>query len=87
MPPPSIDTATGLHRVNALRGLIAAALRDGVDPEAMRLKLTVRDAATLKRHPAVGVHEIAFADGEMRFLGVRVSEGGVPQSELERTAA
>ena len=48
----------------------------------MTLRLTYGDASLLKRDRALGVSDISFAGGSMRVLGVRVEEGGVPESEL-----
>jgi len=64
------------------REQIERAEADGVARETMTLRLTYGDASLLKRDQALGVSDINFAGGAMRFLGVRVEEGGVPQSEL-----
>jgi hypothetical protein len=71
------------RRIQKLRDLIATAERDGVKPAAMLLHLTLGDASEIKRDSSVAVHEISFKNGEMRFLGVKVSEGGVSVSRLE----
>lgn len=78
-----IPAQTGAARVKELRDWIDAADRQGAQRCDLVLRLTARDAAMLKRHPSVGVDEIAFAAGEMRFLGVKVEEGGVSTSSLE----
>jgi len=72
------------HRSPAVRfrEQIERAEADGVARETMTLRLTYRDASLLKRDRALCVSDINFADGVMRFLGVRVEEGGVPESEL-----
>jgi len=75
------------RRINKLRELIAAAERDGVGAKKMVLRLTLGDAAELKRDRSVATHEISFSKGEMRFLGVKVVEGGISVSSLDRTAA
>ena len=51
------------------------------------LRLTLRDANLLTRDPLTPVADIQFADGVMRFLGVRVERGGVTVSALESGAA
>ena len=65
-----------------LRQQIEKAEAEGLDRAGMMLKLTHADASSLKRDPEVPMADISFADGVMRFLGVRVVEGGVAQSEL-----
>ncbi len=74
------------RRINKLRALIAAAASDGVGPKAMLLRLTLGDAAELKRDRSVATHEISFVNGEMRFLGVKVIEGGISVSSLDCSA-
>ncbi|MFZ5671109.1 MAG: hypothetical protein ACOY4K_16595 [Pseudomonadota bacterium] len=69
------------------RAAIAAAGNEGAAPRDMVLRVTHRDAALLKLSPAVGLDEISFADGEMRFLGVRVEIGAVTVSALGAPAA
>jgi hypothetical protein len=73
-------------RIKQLRQWIAAAELDGHVVGDMLLRLTCSDAAAVKRHPDVAVHEVSFAMGEMRFMGVRVQEGAVTTSVLELTA-
>jgi hypothetical protein len=86
MPPaPPPKNYNDASRVKEVRDWIAAAQRDGVAEADMILRLTSRDAAALKRSPAVATNEIAFAAGEMRFLGVKVQEAGVKDSLLDRT--
>lgn len=50
--------------------------------EQMTLRLTLGDASLIKRDSTLAVSDISFADGIMRFLGVRIEEGGVTESEL-----
>ena len=83
-PPPSPLRASPDSR---FRGQIQAAVADGVAPEDMTLRLTLRDASLLSRDPKIPVADISFAGGVMRFLGVRVEQGGVPASVLERREA
>jgi hypothetical protein len=66
------------------RGQIEAAVADGVPTEEMTLKLTLRDASRLTRDPKTPVADISFANGTMRFLGVKIEQGGVAESVLER---
>ena len=75
------------RRIQKLRDLIAAAERDGSKPGSMLLRLTLGDASELKRDRSVATHEISFKDGEMRFLGVKVEEGGVSLSSLDKSPA
>lgn len=81
--PTTAAPSTEAARIQRLRDWIAAAVRDGADTSSLVLKLTHRDSAALKRHPSVQAGEIAFASGVMTFLGVRVIEGGVADSQLE----
>ena len=50
--------------------------------EEMMLRLTYGDASLLKRDRTLDVADISFAGGAMRFLGVKVEEGGAAESEL-----
>jgi len=70
------DTIVGL------REAIADADGQGADRADLTLHLTHRDAALLKRSPAVAMEEISFLGGEMRFLGVKVEVGSVTVSSL-----
>lgn len=67
-----------------LRADIEAALSDGVGHEDMTLKLTLGDVSRLKCDADIAVSDISFAGGEMRFMGVRIEQGGVPASILSR---
>ena len=67
------------------RAEIEQALADGFACEGMRLRLTLGDASLLKRDASLSVSDISFAAGIMRFLGVRIEEGGVERSELVRS--
>jgi hypothetical protein len=69
------------------RKLIEAAVADGVAPDDMTLRLTLRDANLLSRDPSTPVADISYAGGAMRFLGVRIEKGGVPDSTLDRGTA
>jgi hypothetical protein len=84
--PAEASTNPQAVRIKQLRQWIAAAELDGYLPGDMLLRLTCSDAAALKRHPDVAVHEVSFAMGEMRFMGVKVQEGAVTNSVLELSA-
>lgn len=71
-------------RIQRLRDLIADAQKDGVKPSKLLLRLTLGDAIEIKRDASVAVDEISFKDGEMRFLGIKVAEGGVTVSSIDR---
>ncbi|MDB5438704.1 MAG: hypothetical protein JWM33_1131 [Caulobacteraceae bacterium] len=54
----------------------------GVARDAMLLRLTLGDAHKIKRDPELAVTDVGFQDGFMRFLGVKVEQGGLPVSNL-----
>jgi hypothetical protein len=66
------------------RSEIEAAEAEGVSREHMTLRLTLSDVSALKRDRDLPVTDISFADGVMRYLGVKVEPGGVPESVLDR---
>jgi hypothetical protein len=70
-----------------LREAIEKAEQDGVDREDMTLRLTLRDVSDLKRDRTIAIEDISFAGGVMRFLGVKVTSGGVEASTLDRGEA
>ncbi len=65
------------------RPQIAAALADGAIVDDMTLRLTLNDASRLSRDRDIPVADISFTGGVMRYLGVRVEKGGVPESILD----
>lgn len=67
-----------------LRAAVATAEAEGVPTKNLTLHLTFRDESLLKRSPLVQVSEIAFKDGEMRFLGVKVVAAPEGVSFLEK---
>ena len=69
------------------RGLIESAVAEGLAAEDMTLRLTHGDVLKLKRDRDIPIADISFAKGEMRLLGVRVQEGGVAASSLDRGGA
>jgi len=82
---PPVKPAARKSPAVRFRAEIEQAVADGFACEDMRLRLTLGDASLLKRDPSLAVSEISFADGSMRFLGVRIEEGGVERSELIRS--
>jgi hypothetical protein len=66
------------------RNQIAAAEADGVHRDDMTLRLTLSDVTALKRDRDLPVADISFAGGVMRYLGVKIEQGGVPESVLDR---
>lgn len=68
------------------RKQIEAAEADGVKRDDMLLRLTLSDVSHLKRDRDLAVTDISFKDGVMRYLGVRVEQGGVTDSALDLTS-
>ncbi|MGH7025301.1 MAG: hypothetical protein ACREEB_17170 [Caulobacteraceae bacterium] len=66
------------------RGEIEKAEADGVARGDMTLRLTFGDVSQLKRDHEIALEDISFADGTMRFLGVKVEPGGIAVSILDR---
>jgi hypothetical protein len=54
----------------------------GVDRSDMTLRLTLGDTNTLRRDRDLPIADISFVGGVMRYLGVAIDQGGVPQSSL-----
>ena len=52
----------------------------------MVLRLTLNDATALRRDRTLAVSDLSFTGGVMRYLGVKVEQGGVPESTLDRGA-
>ena len=65
---------------------IEAAEADGSHRDDMTLRLTLNDVTALKRDPTLPIADISFTGGVMRYLGVKVEQGGVPESVLDRGA-
>ncbi len=61
---------------------IEKAKAEGTDLSTLVLKLTLGDGAKLKRDPNISTADVSFANGEMRYLGVKVIEGGAATSVL-----
>ena len=68
------------------RKQIEAALAEGATVEDLTLRLTHGDVVKLKRDPSIPLADISFAGGVMRFMGVKVEQGGVPASALDTRA-
>jgi hypothetical protein len=66
------------------RAEIEKAEAEGVARADMTLRLTLNDVNQLRRDRTLPVADISFAGGEMRYLGVKVEQGGVPESVLTR---
>lgn len=66
---------------------IASAVASGSPTESLLLNLTLMDASKLKRDRQVAMEDICFSGGEMRFLGVRVKQGGIASSTLQLEGA
>lgn len=66
---------------------IQDALTEGATVGDMTLRLTLGDARRLRRDADVPLEAISYHDGAMHFLGVKVVEGGVEASVLERPEA
>lgn len=81
--PSTISTKPGASPDRRFRERIETAVAGGTNPEDMVLHLTLRDVSLLSRDPAVPVTDISYANGVMRFLGVRIEKGGVAVSALE----
>ena len=81
---PPVTSTRRLAAALRFRKEIEEAVAEGAEPEEMTLELTLSDVSLLKRDPNVAVSEISFSDGVMRFLGVRIQEGGVAESRLVR---
>lgn len=77
-PPPACSP-----RAARFRAQIEKAEADGLARTDMTLRLTKGDADLLKRDPGLQVSDISFADGVMRFLGVKVEQGVVVESGLD----
>lgn len=63
---------------------IEAALAEGYTAEDLTLRLTIPDGQRLLRDPNAATADIAFANGQMRYLGVLVLRDGVTRSVLRR---
>jgi len=79
-PQPTRRSPAGIH----FRAEIEKADAEGVAREDMTLRLTLGDVSQLRRDRSLPTADISYAGGEMRYLGVKVSQGGVAESILVR---
>jgi hypothetical protein len=79
-------TAPRAPDIADLRSAIDKAETQGIERGDMLLHLTLRDESVIKRSRSVGIDEISFADGQMRFVGVRVVVTSDAMSSLEAPA-
>ena len=61
---------------------IEKATAEGTPISTLLLQLTFGDAAKLKRDRNVSTEDLSFLGGEIRYLGVKVVEGGAASSAL-----
>ena len=61
---------------------IENAVEAGAKVDELTLRMTLGDANKLRRDPALPLTDISFKGGVMRFLGVKVEQGGVDASVL-----
>jgi hypothetical protein len=85
--PPRTPTRRRGSAAEEMRLLIDKADQEGVDRKLMVLRMTLRDVSELKRDPKVASEDIAYKDGQMRYLGIPVAQGGVTQSTLDTSGA
>ena len=83
MPHPQPQAPKGQSVDARFRDQITRATADGVPPEGMTLRLTLRDASLLSRDRTTPVGDIRYREGVMHFLGVQVEAGGVAASTLD----
>ena len=76
-----------LSAAKRLRIAIEAAEADGAVRDDMTLRLTFGDVSQLKRDGSLALEDISFVGGVMRYLGVRIEQGGVAESVLKRPAS
>ena len=81
--PDQARPAPRLSVANTFRQQIEGALAEGVKPDEMTLHLTLGDAHRIKGDHELAIEDVNFAGGVMRFLGVKVEQGGVTASSLE----
>lgn len=79
---PPRRAAAAIH----FRSEIEKAEAAGASRDDMLLHLTLSDVSQLRRDRTLALTDINFAGGTMRFLGVKVEQGGVAESVLIRSA-
>ena len=82
---PSIPVRRATAAIH-FRNEIEKAEAAGASREEMVLHMTLSDVSHLKRDRTLALTDLNFADGTMRFLGVKVEQGGVAESVLIRPA-
>ena len=85
MKSPVKSPAPALRRAPAatyFRAEIEKAEAAGLAREDMTLRLTLNDVNQLRRDASLPVEDISFTGGVMRYLGVRIEQGGVAASVL-----
>jgi hypothetical protein len=78
--PPPRRAPAAIH----FRSQIEKAEAEGLSRDDMLLHLTLSDASALRRDRNLALTDISFVGGVMRFLGVKVEQGGVTESVLIR---
>jgi hypothetical protein len=76
---PAKRASAALH----FRAEIEKAEAAGAQRDDMSLHLTLSDVDALKRDRTLPITDISFAGGTMRYLGVKVVQGGVSASILQ----
>lgn len=82
MPPRAAPVKKAPPPAERFKAEIEKAQADGASLSDLLLQLTFGDAAKLKRDRNVSTDDISFRDGEIRYLGVKVVEGGAEASAL-----
>jgi hypothetical protein len=82
-PPPPVRRVPPAPR---FRSEIEAAEAEGAVRDDMTLRLTLNDVTALRRDRTLAVADLSFTGGVMRYLGVKVEQGGVAESTLDRGA-
>ncbi|CAN7198008.1 hypothetical protein LJR225_000630 [Phenylobacterium sp. LjRoot225] len=77
---PARRAAAAIHFRNEIEKAEAA----GASRDDMLLHLTLSDVSQIKRDRSLALTDINFAGETMRFLGVKVEQGGVTESVLIR---
>ena len=77
-PRPSVRRAAEVFRT-----AIEKAAGEGYGADDMLLRLTLGDTSELKRDRTLALEDISFTGGVMRFLGVKVAQGGITASRLD----
>ena len=81
--PPSPRQSAAVHFGEEIR----KAELHGVNRKDMTLRLTLGDVNQLRRDRSLAVADISFAGGTMRYLGVKIEQGGVAASALHTSDA